>query len=95
MNVAQTTRYASSANWIDGIDAQSKVTSSFAVNGTATMKANRNIHFMKVTTEYFPISGLNMPRYMEKLRLLRISMKMPNIVVSAGPPALPVLLIIK
>ena len=50
---------------------------------------------MKVTTEYLPISGLNMPRYIEKLRLFRIIMNMPNGVLSAAPPATATLLIIR
>ena len=50
---------------------------------------------MNVTTEYFPMSGLNMPRYIEKLRLFRMIMKMPKGVLSAAPPETATLLIIR
>jgi hypothetical protein len=55
--------------------------------GIATIAENRNIHFMKVTTEYFEISGLNIPRYMEKLKTFRTIIKIPNGVLCAAPPA--------
>ena len=42
-------------------------------NGSDISRENRNIHFMKVTTLYFRISGLKAPRYSEKLRLLTSS----------------------
>lgn len=45
-------------------------------------KENRNIHFMNVITEYFPISGLNIPRYKEKLSVFRMSINIPKGVVS-------------
>ena len=59
--------------------------SSFIEKGIETAKANKNIHFIKVTTEYLPISGLNIPRYIEKLNVLRMSMTIPNEVVSTVP----------
>jgi hypothetical protein len=40
---------------------------------------------MNVTTEYFAITGLNIPRYREKLRLLRNIRKMPARVLSVVP----------
>ena len=50
---------------------------------------------MNVTAEYLAISGLKMPRYIEKLRLFRMIMKMPKGVLSATPPGVDTLLIIK
>ena len=49
---------------------------------------NRNIHFMNVTTEYFAITGLNMPKYNEKLRLFRNIRKMPDSLLSETPESL-------
>ena len=69
-----------------GIADHSTVKSSFPAKGMDTAKAYRNIHFMNVTTEYLPISGLKIPRYSEKLRLLRISMTIPNGVICTEPP---------
>ena len=40
---------------------------------------------MNVITEYFAISGLNIPRYIEKLNTFRVLMNMPNGVLSAAP----------
>ena len=40
---------------------------------------------MNVTTEYLEITGLNIPRYNEKLRLLRNIMKIPESLLSATP----------
>ena len=85
-NVAHMTRYASSAYCIGGIAAHSTSSSPFIDSGADTHAENRNIHFMKVTAEYFAIRGLNIPRYIEKLRQLRIIMKMPKGVLSAIPP---------
>ena len=86
MKVAQTIRYASSAYWMDGILVHSTFISPFAEKGTATQAEKRNIHFMKVTTEYLAIKGLNIPRYIEKLRMFSTIMKMPKGVLSATPP---------
>ena len=95
MKVAQIIRYASSAYWIEGISAHPTFTSPFAEKGTATQAEKRNIHFMNVTTEYLSIRGLNIPRYIEKLRMFRTIMKMPKGVLSATPPGVDDLLIIK
>ena len=45
---------------------------------------------MNVTTEYFCITGLNIPRYSEKLKLFRSIMNRPHVVLSVtpDPPAL-------
>ena len=40
---------------------------------------------MNVTTEYLEITGLNIPRYNEKLRLLRNIMMIPESLLSATP----------
>ena len=80
---------------MDGMDDQSSVIISFAENGMDTANAKRKIHFMNVITEYFPINGLNMPRYIEKLRQFNIIMKTPNNVVSCAPASVAVLFIIK
>ena len=95
MNVAQMIRYASSAICIFGIADQSSIATSLPANGNETANANRNIHFMNVTTEYLAIRGLNIPRYIEKLRMFRTIMKMPKGVLSATPPGVDDLLIIK
>lgn len=79
-------RYASSDSCVVGIVAQLRCVISLMEKGIDTAKANRNIHFMNVTTEYFPISGLNIPRYKEKLSVFNISMNIPNEVVSTVPP---------
>ena len=75
--------------------AQSTLISPLSERGVDTHAEKRKIHFMKVTTEYLPISGLKIPRYIEKLRLFRMIMKMPNGVLSAAPPDTVTLLIIK
>ena len=87
IKVAQIIRKANSASCIVGIVSQSRVIISFPENGADIANANRNIHFMNVTTEYLLISGLNIPRYNEKLKVLRISINIPNVVVSAAPPS--------
>ena len=69
--------------------------SPFSEKGVATSAEKRKIHFMKVTGEYFDIRGLKMPRYIEKLRQLRISMTMPNGVLSDTPPGAVTLLMIR
>ena len=50
---------------------------------------------MNVTTEYLFISGLKIPKYIEKLRLFNIIMKIPNGVLSAAPPDVATLLTIR
>ncbi len=49
-----------------GRAAKFTATNSFAENGRLISVDNRKIHFIKVTTEYLAIVGLNMPRYSEK-----------------------------
>ena len=56
---------------------------------------NRNIHFMNVTAEYFDRSGLKIPRYIEKARVLSTIMKIPNPVLSVIPPGAVTLLTIR
>ena len=89
------TRYASSAYWIEGKAAHSTAARPFSDKGAETHAEKRNIHFMKVTAEYFEMRGLNIPRYIEKLRLLRMIMKIPNGVLSATPPGAVTLLTIR
>ena len=95
MNVAHTSRYASSAYWIDGMADHSTPMRPLTDSGADTHPENRNIHFMNVTAEYFAISGLNIPRYIEKLKMLRTIMKIPNGVLSATPSGLVDLLTIR
>jgi hypothetical protein len=63
--------------------------------GAATSAEKRKIHFMKVTAEYLAINGLKIPRYIEKLKLFSMIMKMPNGELSAVPPGAVTLLIIR
>ena len=93
--VAHMMRYASSAYWTDGMEDHSTSIRPFIERGAETHAENRNIHFMNVTTEYFAISGLKMPRYMEKLRLFNMIMKIPNGVLSVTPPGAVTLLTIR
>ena len=53
--------------------------------GSAISDENRNIHFMKVTTEYFWITGLKMPTYDAKQRLLTTIPRMPQMDVESAP----------
>ena len=50
---------------------------------------------MNVTTEYLAISGLKIPKYIQKLSTLRTIMNIPNGVVSAAPPGVDTLVIIR
>ena len=93
--VAHTMRNASSAYCIDGIEAHSTAISPFRERGVETQAEKRNIHFMNVTAEYLEINGLNMPRYIEKLRLFRIIMNIPKGVLSVTPPGAATLLTIR
>ena len=88
-------RYASSAYCADGIADHSTFMSPFSDSGADTQAEKRNIHFMNVTAEYFDISGLKMPRYIEKLRLLSIIMIIPKGVLSVIPPGEVTLLTIR
>ena len=58
---------------------------SFAVNGSDISVVKRNIHFINVTTEYLEINGLNIPRYREKLKLLKIISMIPTGCVDCAP----------
>ena len=95
MNVANTMRYPSSQSCIDGIALQSFVTISLHVKGIVDTAENRNIHFMKVTTEYFLSKGLNIPKYNEKLNPLNIIMISPDIWVLSAPDLIDTLLNIR
>lgn len=95
MNVANTTRYPSSHNCADGIRVHERLVTSSNENGRDIAAENRKIHFMKVTTEYFWITGLKMPRYSEKLKLLRNIMKSPIRVLSEAPERAPALFSIR
>lgn len=54
-------------------------------SGSDIRSENRNIHFIKVITEYLWISGLNAPRYSEKLMLFRNSRMNPKGCVASTP----------
>ena len=54
---------------------------SFAANGRAIRVEKRKIQFMKVTTEYLAITGLKIPRYREKHKLLRMMRIAPTALV--------------
>ena len=92
MKVAQIIRYASSAYWTGGIAVHSTSMSPFRDRGADTHAEKRNIHFMNVTAEYLEIRGLNIPRYIEKLRLFRMIMNIPKGVLSGTPPEVATLL---
>ena len=62
VNVAQITKNASSAMYDVGRAANSIDSSSLAENGNESSDAKRNIHFINVTTEYFDIVGLKIPK---------------------------------
>ena len=62
MHVAQIMRNASSHNWAWGMESHCNVASSFTDNGSDINVEKRNIHFIKVMTEYLDITGLNAPR---------------------------------
>ena len=61
--------------------AQSTSVNPFAEKGAATQKEKRKIHFMNVMTDYLDINGLNIPRYIEKLRMLNMIITIPKGVV--------------
>ena len=75
--MAKNTRYAVSPSSLGLSCEQSMAITGPSDMGSATIRQNRNIHFMKVTTLYFWIRGLNMPRYRAKLRLFISSRAMP------------------
>ena len=93
--VAHMIRYASSAYCVAGMAAHSTAIKPFNERGVDTHAEKRKIHFMKVTAEYFEINGLNIPRYIEKLRLLSMIMKIPKGVLSVTPPGAATLLTIR
>lgn len=62
MNVAQTIRNANSHIKEVGRAEYFSVAISLPANGKARTVEKRNIHFMNVMTEYFAITGLNIPK---------------------------------
>lgn len=50
--------------------------------GSESIVEKRKIHFINVITEYLEIIGLNIPKYIEKQRLLSIIRITPTILVS-------------
>lgn len=71
-----------------GIRIHSNEMTSLNESGNDISAENRNIHFINVITEYLAINGLNIPRYKEKLRLLRNISRMPDVLLSdvSEPP---------
>lgn len=76
-----------------GMTLMFRLVSSFMLKGTETNMEKRNIHFIKVTTLYFAMMGLNTPRYVAKNKQLNIIKTMPKglVCVTAEFPKLTLL----
>ena len=95
INVANKTRNISSDHSF-GVKAEySILIIPEAAKGIAMMSAKRNIHFMNVTTLYFCINGLNIPRYNAKQMQLTTMRSTPFGLVSTEPAWAETLLIIR
>ena len=91
MKVAQMIRNASSHNCACGMVFHCNVAISFADIGSDIIVEKRKIHFIKVTVEYLVITGLKAPRYNENANPLMSISAIPNMLLSAPSPALPLL----